>query len=438
MKTCRCVCQRALEFAVLLILGTTVAQAADRPHVILIMADDIGSECFGCYGSRQYQTPNIDRLAEKGMRFTHCYSQPLCTPSRVKIMTGLSNARNYSGFSILNPDQKTIGHFMKDAGYQTFVAGKWQLLGAEQYSEEFRKKGAWPKDTGFDHHCLWQVDKLGSRYWQPLLNIDGETRQFGPDDYGPDLCAKSITNFLEKHHADEKPIFVYYPMILVHNPFETTPDTRNRNRRNAQKNFEDMVAYMDKIVGRIVAKTEELGIAENTLILYTADNGTNKKITSTFHGKPYPGGKGMTTDAGTREPFLAYWPGTVAAGKLNENLVDFSDFLPTLLEAAGAKIPQGLDGRSFLAQLKGEKGTPREWMYCYYNPRPERSKPVRFVRDTRYKLYGEGRFYDVETDPLEQNPLAEPNAGAKTAKEKLQKALDSMPAEGQQLLKFTK
>ena len=427
---------RSLFWMAVLLISANVS-AADRPHVILIMADDVGYECFGCYGSRQYQTPNIDRLAEKGMRFTHCYSQPLCTPTRIKLMTGLSNARNYSGFSILNSDQKTIGHYLQEAGYQTFVGGKWQLLGAEQYSEQFRKKGTWPKEAGFDHHCLWQVDQLGSRYWGPLLTIDGETRLSPREDYGPDLVATSITRFLEEHHNDEKPMFVYYPMILVHNPFEPTPDSKNRNRRNAQKNFEDMVAYMDKLVGRIVKKTEDLGIADNTLILFTADNGTNKKITSTFNGKPYRGGKGMTTDAGTREPLIAYWPGKIPAGKVNENLVDASDFLPTTLEAVGGKIPEGLDGRSFFAQLKGEQGTPREWMYCYYNPRPERSRPVRFVRDVRYKLYGDGRFYDVESDPLEQEPLKELDAQAEAAKQKLTKALASMPAEGQQLLKFS-
>ncbi len=115
-----------------------------RPDIILIMADDVGYECFGCYGSRQYRTPAIDRLARRGMKFNHCYSQPLCTPSRVKIMTGLSNVRNYSAFSVLNNDQRTIGHYFGDAGYRTLVAGKWQLLGAEHYAERFRQKGTWP------------------------------------------------------------------------------------------------------------------------------------------------------------------------------------------------------------------------------------------------------------------------------------------------------
>ena len=161
------------------------ALGAERPNIVLIMADDVGYECFGCYGSTQYSTPNLDGMAAHGIRFNHAYSQPLCTPSRVKLMTGLVNARNYSAFSVLNRDQRTFGHMMKAAGYRTMVAGKWQLYGAEHYKERFRGKGSLPENTGFDRHCLWQVDRLGGRYWEPLLRIDGENRQFPEDKFGP-------------------------------------------------------------------------------------------------------------------------------------------------------------------------------------------------------------------------------------------------------------
>lgn len=418
-------------------LGSVARGADSRPNIILIMADDVGYECFGCYGSRQYQTPNIDRMARRGMRFTHCYSQPLCTPSRVKLMTGLSNARNYSAFSILNSDQRTIGQIFKAAGYKTLVAGKWQLLGASHYAARFRKKGTWPHDAGFDHVCLWQVDRLGSRYWQPLLNIDGKNRQFGKDDYGPDIVTNTITDFMETNR--DKPFFVYYPMILVHSPFLPTPDSKSRNSKNRQKNFEDMVAYMDKLVGRIVKKTEKLGIADQTLILFLGDNGTHKSIFSVLDGRTIQGGKGLTTDAGTRVPMVAYRPGTVPENRVCDDLVNFSDFLPTCLEAAGVSIPDGLDGHSFLPQLHGERGNPREWIYCYYCPRPEKTKPVRFVRDTQWKLYGDGRFFDVTNDTLEKNPLSNVESGsaAASAKRKLTAALKAMPKQGNMLLKFS-
>ena len=413
-----------------------VDAAAKKTNIILIMADDVGYECFECYGSKQYSTPNIDRMAKNGMLFTHCYSQPLCTPSRVKIMTGISNVRNYSGFSVLNSDQKTIGHYFQEAGYKTLVAGKWQLLGAEHYNEQFRLKGAWPEQTGFDNHCLWQVDKLGSRFWQPLLNIDRDNKQFGKKTaYGPDVVNDYVLNFMEQQKS--KPFLVYYPMIHVHNPFDPTPDSESLKSKNKQRNFEDMVAYMDKLIGKVIAKTQELGIAENTLIMFCGDNGTNVAINSTLNGIQIKGGKGKTTDAGTRVPMVALQPGTISKGRVYEELVDFSDFLPTCLDACGLDIPTGIDGKSFAPQLRGKPGQPRTWMHCYYCPRPERTKPKQFVRDKRWKLYRDGSFFDVSNDVFEKRNLTDSETSdAAAARSNLQQALDSFPAAGQQLLKF--
>lgn len=413
-----------------------IAHAATKPNIILIMADYIGYECFGCYGSEQYSTPNIDRLAANGIRFTHCYSQPLCTPSRVKLMTGLSNARNYVAFSILKPGERTFAHYLKQAGYKTAVVGKWQLLGAEQYPERFRQRGVWPADAGFDRCCLWQVDKLGERYWNPLLFIDGENRQFTKQDYGPDIVSNYLLDFITENR--EGPFFAYYPMILVHNPFEPTPDHPNRKKKDRQKVFEDMVAYMDKIVGRIVQKVEELGIAENTLILFIGDNGTNKAITSRLGDRMIQGGKGNTTDAGNRVAFVGQWPGTIPAGQVCNDLVDFSDFLPTFLEVAGVTTSTKFDGRSFLPQLKGEQGNPREWIYEFYCPRPERNQPVRFVRDQRWKLYSDNKLFDVANDPLEKEPISDDNTKSEVvaARSKLQRALEQVPLEGASLLKW--
>lgn len=442
----RCVATRlAVSFLVLsavLAVGTphVIADPPSRPNIILIMADDIGYECFGTYGSEQYRTPQIDAMAAGGMRFTHCYSQPLCTPSRVKLMTGISNVRNYSAFSVLNRDQRTIGQYFRDAGYATAVAGKWQLLGASHYSQAFRGKGTWPEQAGFDKACLWQVDQLGSRYWNPLLYIDGANKQFGKDEYGPLVVNQYVLDFMQTHR--ERPFFVYYPMILVHNPFEPTPDSDSRTSQDKQRNFEDMVAYMDRMVGNVVAKSKQLGIADKTLILFVGDNGTNRKITSNYQGKPFQGGKGLTTDAGTRVPFVAHWPGTIPAGTTCEALVDFSDFLPTLLEATGISQPQGMDGISFLRALQGERVSPRKVMYCYYNPRPERKNipPIRFTRDRRYKLYGDGRFFDLQADDAETQDLARGKLSEteSTAYQQLKSALQAYPSQGQSLLKYSK
>ena len=421
----------------LLVLAAPSFAEQTKPNIVLIMADDVGYECFGSYGSRQYETPHLDRMASKGARFEHCYSQPLCTPSRVKIMTGLSNVRNYSAFSVLNRDEKTFGHYLRDAGYRTAVAGKWQLYGAEHYKQQFRGKGALPAEAGFDNWCLWQVDKLGSRFWGPLLNVDGETKQFDDDQYGPEVCTDYLIDFMAE--KSDKPFFIYFPMILVHSPFVPTPDSANRKEKDKQQNFEDMVAYMDKLIGRLVKQTEELDIADNTLFLFVGDNGTGRSLRSKLNGTTIPGGKGSMTDAGTRAAMIAYGPGQVKAGQVSDALVDFSDFVPTLLEVAGADSTTKFDGVSFLPQLQGKPGTPRETIFMYYNSRPEKTEPRIFVRDQRWKLYDDGSFYDVSADPLEKKSVDTPaGSAAAKAREKLQAVLDSMPANGQSLLKYSR
>jgi arylsulfatase A len=432
--------QKIGSTCLLLLLCCSALQlvAAPKTNIILIMADDIGYECFGFAGSKQYKTPRLDQLVAAGMSFTHCYSQPLCTPSRVKLMTGLSNARNYAAFSVLRQDQKTIGQYFQENGYRTCVAGKWQLYGAEHYAERFRGKGTLPEDAGFDSMCLWQVDKLGGRFWNPLLYVDGENKQFAANEYGPDIATKHITDFIENHRSE--PFFVYYPMILTHNPFVPTPDSENRMSKDKQKNFEDMTTYMDTLVGRIVDKTREVGIAENTLILFVGDNGTNVAIRSRLNGLSIRGGKGKMTDAGTRVPLVVYQPGTVGAGQVNSSLIDFSDFLPTTLEAVGVDPPKNIDGQSFLWQLRGKAGEPREWIHIFYHPRPEKGLSLAFVRTQRYKLYRDGRFFDVLNDVKEESPLAMRGLSrqAMDVKTRLDAAIKTIPAYGQMLLKYGK
>ncbi len=424
---------RTFTLPVLLFMFVLSVHAAkEKTNVILIMADDIGYECYGAYGGTSYKTPVLDRLAKNGMRFDHAYAQPLCTPTRVKIMTGLSNVRNYAAFSVLRRDSRTFGHMMREAGYRTAIAGKWQLLGSEHYKEPFRGAGSKPDEMGFERHCLWQVDKLGERYWGPLVTIDGKARQFPAEVFGPDVYCDFLLDRMAEYR--DQPFFLYYPMVLVHNPFVPTPDSADRKSRNKQQNFADMVAYMDKLIGRIVDKTKELGIAEKTLILVTGDNGTNKAITSRMGDREIVGGKGKPTDAGTHVALFGYQPGTVPAGAVSKTLVEFTDFVPTLAEATGAPPLSPTDGVSFLSQLHGKKGVPRETIFVYYWPRPEKGEPLRFVRDARWKLYGDGQLFDVRNDIFEKNPVT--GAKSERIRKKLQRALDQMPAKGQSLLKF--
>ena len=404
----------------------------DAPNIVLIMVDDLGLEAFGCYGGETYATPRIDALASQGMQFEHVYSQTLCTPSRVKLMTGRSNLRNYTQFSMLKPGERTFAHVLQSAGYVTGVFGKWQLLGAEHYGED-AGKGTHPRDAGFDEWCLWQVEVLGSRYSEPRYEHNGILVQEQADSYGPDLYSAALLEFAERHR--ERPFLAYYPMVLTHSPFDKTPDSPT-GKQTRQQRFADMVAYVDQIVGRIEDGLSELGLNKNTVILFTTDNGTEQGIVSRFRGREVRGAKTRSTDAGIHVPLIVSWPGVISADTVNDDLIDFSDFLPTLAELGGAAIPEDrvLDGRSFAPQLRGELGSPREVVTIYSNPRPpgnERNPRVRLARDKRFKLYDDGRMYDCVADPDEQSALELAGLGpvGRTAYMKLKSALDAMPDE---------
>jgi len=413
--------------------GLEVRVRGKRPNIILIMADDQGYECLGCYGSKSYKTPVLDRLAATGMKFEYGYSQPLCTPTRVQIMTGRYNFRNYVKFGNFNYEERTFAHVLKDAGYATCVAGKWQLIGSPGADAPFA--------AGFDEYCLWHMEDVfgpkGSRYRDPKIVENGKLLGVLEGKYGPDVVADYITGFIERNKA--KPFLAYYPMILTHSPFEPTPDSAEWGQSVSDKKFYvDMVEYMDKTIGRIVQKLDELGLRENTLIIFTGDNGSPGGIVSEMQdGSFIDGGKGSTTDAGTRVALVANWKGTIPAGRVCSDLVDFSDMLPTFAEAAGASLPKGvtIDGRSFLPQLRGRKGKPRDWTFCWYQRDPGKQLN-RFARDKRWKLYDQtgaaraGKLFDVSNDVLEQTPIEPGQGGAEAseARAKLQAVLDSLQA----------
>jgi len=426
-------------------VGGSEQTTAHKPNVILIMADDVSWEAFGCYGAEDYRTPNIDALATSGVRFSHCYSTPICTTSRVKMMTGKYNFRNYTHFGYLNPRERTFGHMMQEAGYKTAIAGKWQLNGLAN-NLPGNQDGSRPQQAGFHESCLWQVTTVkrsngrgGERFWSPPLEHNGRyvSVEENQGKYGPDILCDFVCDFVERHQGD--PFFVYYPMVLVHNPFVPTPDTIGNAPRTqaankapkskaAQKrNFVAMVEYMDKIVGRIVDKVNEVGQLENTIIMFTADNGTNTSITSRWNGQDIRGGKGGMTDMGTHVPLVASWPGTAPSGVVVDDLIEFTDFYPTLAIAAGAATRKDdpIDGVSFLAQLRGHQGTRRPWVLCHYQPYWNKV-PGQFVRTQEYKLYRDGRFFHIPVDLREQHPL-ESTAEAEATRQMLQGLLDQCP-----------
>jgi arylsulfatase A len=400
---------------------SAAATAAQKPNIILIMADDFGYECVTANGGESYRTPHLDRLAATGMRFEQCHVQPLCTPTRVQLMTGLYNVRNYIEFGAMDPKATTFAHLLKGAGYATAVCGKWQI-GLEPDS---------PQKFGFDEAFLWWHMRRASRYPNPGFEHNGVAKDFNGA-YGPKVVNDFAIDFITRRK--DGPFFLYYPMMLTHGPFQPTPDSAEwnpafgeRDGHNA-KHFADMTAYMDKMIGELVAKLDALGLRENTLLIFLGDNGSPREITSRFKGQTYPGGKGGSTARGTHVPLIANWPGRIAAGKVNGDLIASTDFLPTICDAAGVSLPKTMprDGRSFLPQLLGRGGEPREWAYFWYAPDGGGSPRYEFVMSTGYKLYRDGTFIDLRRDPFEEKPLkAAMLSGAdRDAAQKLQAALD--------------
>jgi arylsulfatase A len=426
-------------------LGASGERRGDRPpNVLLILADDLGRECLGSYGGTSYATPALDALASSGMRFAHCYATPWCGPSRVELLTGKYGFRNYRAWGELGSGQEvTFAELLRGAGYATCITGKWQLC---QFDDPANADH--PRRAGFEEFCLWYgvVDdgsggvRFSPKYWSPWVFENGRRRTGLEGRYGPDVFDEYLTDFFRR--SKERPFLALHSLVLPHVPFEPTPHSGALERtlamlpeplrsRFAQRFFSDHLAYLDFGVGRILRALEDLGLRERTLVLFTSDNGTHAGIESRLGDRIVSGGKGRMTDAGMRVPLLASWPGSVPAGSVCDDLVDLSDFLPTLADLAGARLPEGglLDGRSFLPQLGGATGRPREWIYCQSDPSYQFE---RAVRTREWKLLGSGDLYDMTRDPWEEHalrPEGEPEA-ARRARARLQAVLDSLQGDG--------
>ncbi len=410
--------------------------APKKPNVILIMSDDLGYEVIGANGGTSYRTPRIDHLASEGMRFENAHVMPLCTPTRVALMTGKYNFRNYIGFGLLKPDETTFGHLFTNAGYNTCISGKWQLFSYEPKDEnaEMRSKGQKIEDSGFDEFCVWHAhhtEEKGSRYKNPVIYQNGEYRNDTEGQYGEDIFCDYIIDFVDRKKEEEDPFFVYWPMAATHKPHEPTPDSLEWDAYDPPSNhsrggttwaelegdqssddprfYKDMVEYHDKVIGRLLDYLDENGLRETTLIIYVGDNGSPHDVCSLVHEhNEICGGKGKTADSGTHVPLICSMPGTIPSGSTQSDMVEATDFLPTMFEATNLSFPEGfhIDGKSFYSQLCGEKGTPREYMFFHFEPMSSRQGArIRFVRDTEWNLYETGELYDLKNDIDEKQPI---------------------------------
>lgn len=403
---------------------------AERPNIVLILADDVGREVLGCYGGESYKTPEIDALAAGGVRFEHAYVMPVCHPTRICLLTGqypFRLGRPIWGSFPAESEQRTIAQLLKSAGYATAVAGKWQLSLLKDDLEQ-------PRRLGFDEYCLYGWHE-GPWYYQPLIWQNGKQRTDVSDRYGPDVINEYLCDFIQRNK--DRPFFAFYSMSLCHSETNDLEHPAPVGPHGRYDNFVEMVAKMDENVGRLVDQLESLGLRDKTLIVYMADNGTARQslidaegdeyeyetIVSRMNGREIPGGKATLTDRGTRVPMIVQWPGKVEPGRVSDELVDVSDILPTLADAASAPLPDEvpLDGHSILANLADEAAVGRQWVFAEHNGKC-------FVRNVRWKFYDDGRLFDMEADPDELQPLPEQELSVEVAaaRRKLAQALDSL------------
>lgn len=397
--------KKLLSLSCLSILaGLTMLQSAaqDRPNLLFLLADDLGYEMLGAYGSPDKTTPNLDRLAASGMRFDRAYGSPVCTPTRVSLYSGLyPTTHRYTGVLPVHKGTKAFVDFQKtfptyaqqlrQAGYLTSVTGKWQLATLEHHPDHIR-------EAGFDSWCIWQIWKAGAkttRYWEPCFNEDGTVRPGIVDRFGPDVLADYVIEQMEEATAAGKPFCIHHNMLLPHWPILETPAEKSDGSKPSVRK---MIRYMDKIIGRIVSKVDELGIAENTCIIFLGDNGTDlPKEPRSIAGGIVTGGKTTLDHGGTHLPMIVRWPGVVEAGGSTDDLIDVADFFPTFCELAGTEIPESitLDGISFAGRILRNEPSMRNTTVAGY-------RKVYSIFDGNWRVNSNGTVIDSRNLPAEK------------------------------------
>jgi len=382
---------------------------ATPPNILFILCDDLGINDLHCYGRQDHRTPNLDRLARQGMRFTSAYcGQPICSPSRAAILTGKTPARlhlttylpgrpNAPSQKLLHPEiemqvpleEKMICDYMKQAGYATAAVGKWHVGGA----------GFGPLEQGFDV------------YHPGKANTKPSETEGGKGEY--DLTA-AAEQFIEEHRNG--PFFVYLAHNTPHIPYDAQQRRIDHNAGAFEPVYAGVIETLDDTVGRLMAKLDVLKLTEKTVVIFTSDNGglhvpelTHPKIT---HNTPYRAGKGFVYQGGLRIPLIVRWPGHVPSGKVVDDPVVNTDWVPTLLELIGQPNPGGLDGVSFASLLSGRgPGPARQFFWHFPHYTNQGSRPTGAMRDGHWMMveyYDEEKaeLYDLHQDIRETRDLA--------------------------------
>jgi len=437
---------------------TTQSSSAKRrkkPNIVYILADDLDYAELGCYGQKKIKTPNIDKLAAEGMKFTQHYSgNPVCAPSRCALMTGLHTGHTQvrgnkqvggkegwvlgstiGGQWPLEAGTVTIAGILKDAGYTTGAFGKWGLGLVGTTGD--------PNKQGFDHFYGYICQRQAHTFYPNHLWRDGEVEWIEANKdgkeqvYSHDLIAQEALKFIRTNK--DRPFFLYVPFTIPHMALQVPEDSLAEYRGkwpdppykgdkgyfphpNPRACYAAMVTRMDKDVGRIMSLLKELALDDNTLVIFTSDNGPtfNGGSDSAFFesAKPLRGLKGSVYEGGIRVPYIARWPGRIKAAGTSNHISAFWDFMPTCCELIGEDPPRDIDGISMLPTLFGRDQEQRKHEYLYWELRGQQAIRMDKWKALRLKPGRKIELYNLESDIAESNDLTDehPEVVAKMAK----------------------
>lgn len=429
---------RTLSLIALLSAAPLVAaEPTKTPNVVFILADDLGYGDLGCYGQKKIRTPNLDKLANDGMRFTACYAgSTVCAPSRCTLMTGYhtghcrtrGNGGVPKGNVPLAPSDPCVAEVFRKAGYRTALVGKWGL--GEEGSTGI------PTKKGFDFFYGYLNQRHAHNYYPPFL-LRNETREPIPENvqradadgvakvravYSPDLLLKEAIGFVDANK--DRPFFLYFAPTAPHANNERTRAEKNGNEVPSDEPYSNenwpqpekdkaaMITRLDADIGKLLARLEELQLSDRTLVIFSSDNGPHKEGGNdpAFFASsgPYSGIKRSLTDGGIRVPGIVRWPGVVKAGSVSDHVWAFWDFLSTACDLLGQTPPADTDGLSILPTLTG-RGEQKRHEYLYWEFHEGGFKQA--VRYQNWKGIKNGptakvRLYNLETDPAEKTDVA--------------------------------
>jgi len=380
------------------ILAAAPARAADRPNLVLIFVDDLGYGDIGCYGAKKIRTPNIDRLAREGMRFTDFYvSQPVCSASRASLLTGayanrvsLEGALNPTSTIGIHDNEYLLSEMLKEHGYATALFGKWHLGHQPRFS---------PLRHGFDEYFGIPYPNDSSKYhptirtYPPLPLIDGErvvAEEPDQSQFTRSFTERSL-RFIERNK--DRPFFLYLAHVMPHVPIFASEKFRGKSAGGL---YGDVVEELDWSVGEVLAALKRQGLEERTLVIFTSDNGPFLSYGNhAGSAGPLRGGKLTTFEGGVRVPALMRWPGRIPAGRVSREIATAMDFMPTMAAQVGAKLPNRIDGHDILPLLEGKSGAKSPYEAFYYYAGTE----LQAVRSGDWKLHLPHRYLEVDGEP---------------------------------------